>query len=219
MSSSWQGPPHGPESQGPPPHEEFTTPPYQAGTWGVIGGALLVVLVLFNVRAPLGPDAPRDYPSRVLHADAEPVLIASEMDDEYWPCSDCHEGEPTNYDVREFEDDHEDLELRHGDLWCMHCHDAEDRDMLKLANGELVKFEESWRLCTQCHAKKLADWRAGVHGKRTGQWWGRKEYRTCVVCHNPHAPPFESLEPRPPPWRPEQIALNGGSPREGATHE
>jgi hypothetical protein len=62
-------------------------------------------------------------------------------------------------------------------------------------------------LCTQCHAKKLPDWRAGVHGKRTGHWRGTKEYRTCVVCHEPHAPAFARLVPKPPPPRPEDFSL------------
>ena len=29
------------------------------------------------------------------------------------------------------------------------------------------------------------DWKAGVHGKRTGEWDGRKDYLLCVNCHNP----------------------------------
>jgi hypothetical protein len=70
-----------------------------------------------------------------------------------------------------------------------------------------VEFEESWRLCTQCHGKKLADWRAGVHGKRTGNWRGAKEYRTCVVCHDPHSPPFQPIEPLPAPLHPAPARL------------
>jgi hypothetical protein len=129
------------------------------------------------------------------------------MDDEYFPCSDCHGEEPTNRTVRALEDDHEDLELAHGELWCLHCHNVDDRDQLRLADDLLIRFEESWRLCTQCHANRLADWRAGVHGKRTGYWWGPKEYQTCVFCHDPHSPRFKPLEPKPPPKRAEEIRL------------
>jgi hypothetical protein len=46
-----------------------------------------------------------------------------------------------------------------------------------------------------------------VHGKRTGHWWGEKEYRVCTACHDPHHPPFEPLEPLPAPRRPESIQL------------
>jgi hypothetical protein len=61
------------------------------------------------------------------------------------------------------------------------------------------------RLCTRCHAKKIPDWRAGVHGKRTGYWHGPKEYQTCVACHDPHSPLFKPLEPKPPPIPAEKI--------------
>jgi hypothetical protein len=160
----------------------------------------VLVLGLFAVRCEHQPDTSRVYPSRAMLPDAVPVLLpAPEIDDEYMPCSDCHEDEPTNATPRELEDEHEDQELAHGDLWCLHCHDAGQRDYLHQADGTLVEFENSWELCTQCHGSKLPDWRAGVHGKRTGHWRGPKEYRTCVACHEPHTPRFEPLEPEPPP--------------------
>lgn len=191
----------------------------QFATWALLGGAALLVLVLFSVRGEHGPDTTRNYPSRTLPPEPAPVLIAApEMDDEYWPCSDCHEDEPTNPEVRKLEDEHDAMEFKHGTLWCLDCHDAEDRDSLHLADRSLVSFSESWRLCTRCHGQKLADWRAGVHGKRTGHWWGPKEYRPCVACHNPHSPPFAPLEPKPIPLRPEQIRMNGSAPMEVA-HE
>ena len=37
-----------------------------------------------------------------------------------------------------------------------------------------MSFAESYVLCGQCHGEKLRDWRAGVHGRRTGQWNGHK---------------------------------------------
>jgi hypothetical protein len=202
------------------PEQTRTAPPNPLVTVTVLGAAVLGVLVIFSGQCSLGLTAAEEYPSRTLGSEANPmpVLLPSPaMDDEYFPCSDCHEDEPTNRTVRQLEDDHEDHELSHGDLWCFHCHDANDRDQLHLANEMLVPFEESWRLCTQCHAKKLQDWRAGVHGKRTGYWWGPKDYRTCVVCHNPHSPRFQPLEPKPPPKRPEEIRL--ASVEEGVSHE
>lgn len=192
----------------PSDHTSPPPPPHQLATWTVLGLAVVLVLGLFSMRCELGPETARAYPSRTLPPEPEPVLLPPPPPSEdYFPCSDCHFDEPTDRTVRVLADDHEDQELAHGDLWCLHCHDAEQRDMLHLADETRVGFEESWRLCTQCHPKKLADWRAGVHGRRTGHWWGAKEYRTCVVCHNPHLPRFEQLEPEPPPKRPEQIAL------------
>jgi hypothetical protein len=59
----------------------------------------------------------------------------------------------------------------------------DDRDVLRLANGDLVSFEESYNLCGQCHGTIFRDWKAGIHGKRTGEWNGKKQYRLCVtVC-------------------------------------
>jgi hypothetical protein len=150
----------------------------------------------------------------------QPVLLAPPpMDDEFFPCSDCHEDEPTDRTVRKLEDEHDDLVLVHGTTWCLDCHDADQRDQLHLANDSRIGFEESWRLCTQCHGAKLADWRAGVHGKRTGSWWGPKEYRSCVTCHDPHSPRFESIEPMRPPARPEQIRLAAPTGQETADEE
>jgi hypothetical protein len=86
--------------------------------------------------------------------------------------------------------------------WCLDCHDGANRDVLHLANGAPVPFEESYRLCGQCHGDKYRDWRAGVHGRRTGSWDGAKQYLLCVHCHDAHAPAFQPLEPEPPPARP-----------------
>ncbi|MFQ5514451.1 MAG: hypothetical protein ACE5FG_08410 [Myxococcota bacterium] len=183
--------------------------PHELAIWTVLGLAVVGVLALFSLRCGPGPQGARAYASRSLPPEPRPVLRAPPpMDDEYLPCSDCHEDEPTNRRVRELEDEHEDTVLAHGDLWCLHCHDVDDRDRLRRADGRRIEFAESWRLCTQCHPKKRADWEAGVHGKRMGNWWGPKEYWTCVACHDPHTPRFEPLEPMPPPTRPEAIRLS-----------
>ena len=73
-------------------------------------------------------------------------------------------------------DAHDDIVLRHDEehRWCLDCHDAANRDRLHLASGELVPFEELYRVCGQCHGEKYRDWRAGVHGRRIGEWNGTK---------------------------------------------
>ena len=76
---------------------------------------------------------------------------------------------------------------------------------LRLASGKLLDFKESYKLCGQCHGEKYRDWKVGVHGKRTGEWNGKKEYLLCVNCHNPHSPKFQELTPEPPPVRQEDI--------------
>jgi hypothetical protein len=89
--------------------------------------------------------------------------------------------------------------------WCFDCHNADNRDKLRLANGKLISFEESYTLCGQCHGTILREWKAGLHGKRTGMWNGEKQYRLCVHCHWPHEPRFKPIKPLPPPVRPTDI--------------
>jgi hypothetical protein len=200
--------------------ERSGSSPVALNTWLVLGLAFVLVLGLFSLRFTYGPDVPRDEPSRQLPPQPEARLRPpAELDEEVFPCSDCHEGEKVDRRPRELEDEHDELELAHGDLWCLSCHDGEDSDTLQLADATSVGFDESWRLCTQCHGEKLPDWRAGVHGKRTGHWWGPKEYLNCVSCHNAHAPAFEPLAPKPPPTPPSEIAWKGRSPREEPADE
>ena len=126
--------------------------------------------------------------------------------------SECHADMDVNYERRELEMFHEDIQLDHGpeERWCFDCHNAVDRDHLRLVSGELVGFDESYRLCGQCHGTIFRDWREGIHGQRRGYWNGAKSYLLCAHCHNPHAPAFQPLEPLPPPVRPQFL---------GQTHE
>lgn len=119
-----------------------------------------------------------------------------------FPCSECHNDIEPNPQRRNL-DWHEDITsiFTHDseNRWCLDCHDLQHRDSLRLASGKLLSFEESYKLCGQCHGEKLRDWKVGVHGKRTGQWNGKKEYLLCVHCHNPHSPRFRELTPEAPP--------------------
>jgi len=126
--------------------------------------------------------------------------------DGIFPCSNCHGSMPANRTRRTLTAMHTDIELRHDEehRWCLDCHDAANRDVLHLASGEQVPFGESYRLCGQCHGEKLRDWRAGVHGRRTGDWNGHKTYLLCAHCHNPHQPRFRALQPKPAPLAPQR---------------
>ncbi len=124
-----------------------------------------------------------------------------------YPCSTCHSQMKPDRTRRTLELFHTDIVLKHDEQnrWCLDCHNADDRDYLHLASGQKLSFDESYLLCGQCHGEKLRDWRAGVHGRRTGQWNGHKTYLLCVNCHNPHQPQFQPLVPKPapkPPTRP-----------------
>ncbi|MGE5284286.1 MAG: cytochrome c3 family protein [Actinomycetota bacterium] len=124
-----------------------------------------------------------------------------------FPCSECHKEMKPNTKRRTLTDEHTNIVLNHaqGQRWCLDCHDTYDRDKLHLVNGQRISFEESYRLCGQCHGDKYRDWKVGVHGKRTGMWNGEKQYLLCVNCHNPHDPRFKALQPMPPPVRPGDI--------------
>jgi predicted CXXCH cytochrome family protein len=122
-----------------------------------------------------------------------------------FPCSACHD--PTvavNAKRRALQKPHEQIKLQHDEQhrWCLDCHNAQNRDVLRSAAGEPIPFAESYRLCGQCHGNQYRDWKVGVHGKRSGEWNGRKEYLLCVHCHDPHSPKFKHMAPLPPPARP-----------------
>ncbi|MBL8290304.1 MAG: hypothetical protein JNN08_00635 [Bryobacterales bacterium] len=125
-----------------------------------------------------------------------------------FPCSTCHAGMAANRTRRELTGMHADIVLKHDQehRWCLDCHDAVNRDSLHLASGEQVSFNESYKLCGQCHGEKLRDWRAGVHGKRSGHWNGPKRYLLCAHCHNPHQPRFRAIAPAPAPHPPSRGA-------------
>lgn len=126
-----------------------------------------------------------------------------------FPCTDCHANLKPNPKKRVLTEWHEDISAMFDhdseNRWCLDCHDLNNRDSLRLASGKLLDFKESYKLCGQCHGEKYRDWKVGVHGKRTGEWNGKKEYLLCVGCHNPHSPKFKELTPEPPPIRQEEI--------------
>jgi hypothetical protein len=139
----------------------------------------------------------------------EIAVSAPPFSEDIFPCSGCHDEEWETNQERRVLDMHEEIveSFNHDsdNRWCLDCHNVDNRDYLKLASGKLVSYEESYKLCGQCHGDKLRDWKVGVHGKRTGEWNGKKEYLLCVHCHNPHSPKFKSLKPLPPPGRQEDI--------------
>jgi hypothetical protein len=138
--------------------------------------------------------------------------------EDIFPCSDCHSDMEVNPERRELEDEHTEISAMFNHAsdqrWCLDCHNPDNRDVLRLASGNLVSFEESYYLCGQCHGTIFRDWKAGIHGKRTGEWNGKKQYRLCVHCHNPHNPRFKPLKPMPPPNNPLEIQYRKLSDKE-----
>lgn len=184
------------------------------GLLGVAALALAMGMSVLTARGPIGSTVATPPASEI---QASPAAVAPQAEDlrvevppppfseGIFPCSDCHNKEmPANRTRRTLVDMHDDIQLKHDaeHRWCLDCHDADQRDQLHLASGEGVPFAESYRLCGQCHGEKYRDWRAGVHGRRVGEWNGPKKYLLCVHCHNPHEPRFKPLAPLPAPKRP-----------------
>jgi len=122
-----------------------------------------------------------------------------------YPCSQCHAFMEVNRKKRELKEEHTEIKLKHAETmrWCLDCHDARNRDKLRLYNGELINFTESYRLCGECHGNVYRDWRAGIHGKRTGYFaGGKRTYLLCAHCHDPHDPAYRPIKPEPPPLKP-----------------
>jgi Cytochrome c7 and related cytochrome c len=137
------------------------------------------------------------------------AVEAPPFSDGIFPCTDCHKNLIPNPVRRVLVDWHDDISAMFNhdseNRWCLDCHDLKNRDSLRLASGKLLDFKESYKLCGQCHGEKYRDWKVGVHGQRTGEWNGKKEYLLCVNCHNPHSPKFRELTPEAPPIMQEDI--------------
>jgi hypothetical protein len=145
-----------------------------------------------RVNQATAQDTPEDLPKRLLpHA----------LSPKNFPCSKCHRYTKANPERRKLELAHTTILIEHAaqQRWCLDCHDG---DKLRLPNGELIGYEYSFMLCAQCHGTVFRDWKAGIHGKRTGAWNGEKLYRLCVSCHDAHQPKFKPMEPKAPPLRP-----------------
>lgn len=182
----------------------------------LIRGIILVSLLLLKITG-CNPDtqANQDHifssAKDVTFVDDSSTLIPVEtFSSDYFPCSDCHSEIPPNPQSRKLVEMHGDIIFDHDseNRWCLACHNESNRDSLVLAGGKLLGFDESYKLCGQCHGPKIRDWRLGIHGKRTGEWNGQKQYLLCVHCHDPHSPQIKKLEPMPPPRRPEKIKID-----------
>ena len=142
--------------------------------------------------------------------DSSTLLPVESFSSDYFPCNDCHSEIPSNPQRRELVEMHDDILFDHDseNRWCLACHSESNRDSLVLAGGKLLGFDESYRLCGQCHGPKIRDWKLGIHGKRSGDWNGQKQYLLCVHCHDPHSPQIKKIEPMPVPRRPEEIMID-----------
>ena len=135
------------------------------------------------------------------YADQSPPVVPPRKEYlTFYPCSQCHEHWQTDETPRTLAPVHE-VSLQHGEgrLWCLTCHDPEDRDHLRTVRDGKVDFDDAWKVCGQCHSNRQKDWYYGAHGKRAYFWKGEKIRYNCTHCHNPHRPPFMHRKPQPKP--------------------
>ncbi len=186
------------------------TIPTRFGRYSLAGAAVaaaIVALCAGLAAHAAAPAAQRGTPNANADRDLQFPVPPPPFSEGIFPCSQCHKDMTPNPRRRELKEEHTNIVLNHaqGQRWCLDCHDLTNRDKLHLISGEKIGFDESYRLCGQCHGDKYRDWKVGVHGKRTGYWNGKKEYLLCAHCHNPHSPRFKPLKPLPPPVRPGNI--------------
>ncbi len=113
-------------------------------------------------------------------------------------CTECHTKPLHQLQSKEAKKAHWDITLKHADINtmnCVTCHNGENMDALKSLTGTKIDFNKSYKLCSQCHTKQFEDWKGGAHGKKIGGWAPPRASLTCVNCHNPHKPHFETRWP------------------------
>jgi nitrate reductase cytochrome c-type subunit len=170
---------------------ESDAAPPTAADFGVVSGGnppQLAPGALFpvTINRPSGPPV-----VRIGVEDAEVTLA----------CSTCHDVWEPNFANATTEDldlFHQDMPFVHGTLSCLSCHNADDYDTLRLADGTAVPFPEVMTLCAQCHGQQARSYDNGAHGGMTGHWdltRGPRHRNNCVDCHDPHGPTFPMMLP------------------------
>lgn len=163
-----------------------------------------------NPERAYGPPAPSSspsYPVEVHRSKTQGVLDTSLRDVAGTPigvsCKTCH-GSQSQGGLLPKEAPqgfHQGLKIQHGSLSCTSCHD-QDRSRLHLADGEKLEFDQTARLCAQCHGVQFRDYKRGSHGGMNGYWdlrRGPRERNTCTDCHGAHQPAYERVWPVHPP--------------------
>lgn len=117
-------------------------------------------------------------------------------------CMTCHSTKTPNLDAGHAgvvpADFHQKLVYAHGGQSCLSCHNSQDYDALRLADGRKLAFAEAQKLCQQCHGPQTRDYLHGSHGGMNGYWdktKGERTRRTCTDCHDPHAPAYPAWTP------------------------
>ena len=204
------------------------------GNWlvaAVVAGLLLagVLITLSKVDAVAEvvdrPAANGTYPVEIaLPRQSDPRVMLDAEGSGAIPCSTCHVGRQpvvgisSGADLDEF---HQGLHTQHGDRTCLSCHNGDDYDTLRLADGTAIRFSDSIQLCAQCHGPQFRDYTHGAHGGMNGYWdltRGPRQRNTCTNCHDPHAPQFPVVHPAAGPRDRFAPSSSNSSPSSGEPH-
>ncbi|MEQ9617098.1 MAG: hypothetical protein RLN60_03590 [Phycisphaerales bacterium] len=165
------------------------------------------------------------YPVFIKRPDGPPRVIVGKKDDGSpltASCTTCHnsrEPNPANNSANDLELFHQGLIYSHGDLGCLACHNDQNYDTLRLADGREVPFVDVMTLCAQCHGAKARAYENGAHGGMNGHWdltRGPRVRNNCVHCHDPHSPSFPHMTPT---FKARDRFLNPSPGEEGSSHE
>ncbi len=114
-------------------------------------------------------------------------------------CSTCHDGRapnPQNVSAATLDEFHQGMTFDHGSITCYACHNPDDADTLRLADGTSVAYPDVMTLCSQCHGPQATAYAHGAHGGMTGSWdlsHGPQMKNNCIDCHDPHAPSYPKM--------------------------
>ena len=160
----------------------------------------VISLVALQAAAQESPDSSQPLRFEGYPGASEFTVVPRKDGLFFYPCGQCHEAMEPNPEIRTLNTMH-DAEIEHGrgSIWCLSCHNLEDRNYLNTLLNELVDFDESHLVCGGCHANRHKDWYFGAHGKRVSNWQGDRTLYNCTHCHNPHKPAIEARAPKPAP--------------------
>jgi len=160
----------------------------------------IICLVLIPAEAQETPDGQQALRFEGYPGTHEFDVVPRKDDLFFYPCTQCHAAMEPNPEIRPLNAIHDsDLEHGRGRIWCLSCHDLENRDYLRTLLAELVDFDAAHLVCGGCHANRHEDWYFGAHGKRIGNWQGDRTLYNCTHCHNAHSPAIKARAPKPAP--------------------
>ena len=123
-----------------------------------------------------------------------------------FPCLECHKNIQNNstlkQQIHDWPPSHQAIQFKHMKTVkeCSICHFSKNLNHLTNLDGiKIISFDESFKLCLQCHGEKTKEFEMGIHGKQVGKWSGAKVRFNCVECHDPHSPKIRPMFAFPPP--------------------